>query len=100
FAAAGLGELGRPAGYVARQVARWTKRYQDARTDDVPAMERVASWLAERQPVEVGACLIHNDHKYDNRVLSPEEPAAIIATLDWEMATLGDPLMDLGSTLG
>jgi aminoglycoside phosphotransferase (APT) family kinase protein len=100
FAAAGLGELGRPAGYVARQIAGWTKRYRDARTDDVPAMERVATWLAERQPVEVGACLIHNDYKYDNLVLSPEEPAEIIATLDWEMATLGDPLMDLGSTLG
>ena len=100
YADAGLGDLGRPEGYVARQVEGWTKRYQKARTDDLAEMEQVAGWLAAHQPREIGACLIHNDYKYDNLVLDPDDLARIIATLDWEMATIGDPLMDLGSTLG
>ncbi len=97
--AAGLGELGRPEGYVARQVEGWAKRYLNARTDDIGEMGELASWLAQHQPGEVGACLIHNDYKYDNLVLDPENLPRILATLDWEMSTLGDPLMDLGSTL-
>jgi aminoglycoside phosphotransferase (APT) family kinase protein len=100
YGAAGLSELGRPEGYVARQVEGWTKRYQNARTDDIAEMEQLAAWLTAHQPPEVGACLIHNDYKYDNLVLDPNELPRIVATLDWEMATLGDPLMDLGSTLG
>lgn len=100
YAAAGLGELGRPEGYVTRQVEGWTKRYLNARTDDIPEMEQLAQWLAARRPWEAGACLIHNDYKYDNLVLHPEDVTRVKATLDWEMATLGDPLMDLGSTLG
>ena len=100
YVAAGLGDLGRPEGYVARQVEGWTKRYQNARTDDIPEMDRLASWLAEHKPAEAGGCLIHNDYKYDNLILDPLDPARIKAVLDWEMATIGDPLMDLGSTLG
>ncbi len=100
FAAAGLSDLGRPDGYVARQVEGWTKRYQNARTDDIGDMERAASWLNGHKPAESGGCLIHNDYKYDNLVLDPQDLSRIRAVLDWEMATLGDPLMDLGSTLG
>lgn len=94
-----IGGLGRPMGYVSRQVEGWTERYAKARTDDVPAMERLAAWLAEHQPSESGACLVHNDYKYDNLVLDPTQPDRIIAVLDWEMATLGDPLLDVGTSL-
>jgi len=176
YAAAGLGDLGKPEGYVGRQIEGWQKRYVNARTDDVPEMERAGKWLGERQPKESGAALIHNDYKYDNLVLEattmfasgctirpalsphpgpvpqgegesypvlgknrragygdalttmplPEAEgrgegeavakqseqrkianAALLATfhssplikavLDWEMATIGDPLMDVGS---
>ena len=133
YAGAGLADLGKPQGYVARQIEGWHKRYINARTDDIPEMERVATWLVEHKPNESGACLIHNDYKYDNLVLEPtaiaqiskslfpdtlhrtvpaslgvhplgcpphNSPALIKAVLDWEMATIGDPLMDLGSTLG
>ena len=99
-AAAGLADLGRPEGYVTRQVEGWTKRSQAARTDDIAAMDQLATWLLQHRPGETGACLIHNDYKYDNLVLDPTDLANILATLDWEMSTLGDPLMDLGSTLG
>ena len=99
-AAAGPGDLGRPDGYVARQVSGWTRRWIAARTADVPDVERAAAWLAERQPPERGATLIHNDLKYDNLVLDPDDPGRVLAVLDWEMATLGDPLMDLGTSLG
>jgi aminoglycoside phosphotransferase (APT) family kinase protein len=94
-----IGGLGRPLGYVSRQVEGWTERYAKARTDDVASIEQLASWLAEHQPSESGACLIHNDYKYDNLVLDPEKPGRIVAVLDWEMATLGDPLLDVGTSL-
>jgi aminoglycoside phosphotransferase (APT) family kinase protein len=100
FQAAGLGDLGKPQGYVARQVTGWTNRFAQARTEDVPALEQVARWLGEHLPPESGAALIHNDFKYDNLVLAPDDLTRIVAVLDWEMATVGDPLMDLGSTLG
>ncbi|MBX7119100.1 MAG: phosphotransferase family protein [Gemmatimonadaceae bacterium] len=94
-----IGGLGRPLGYVGRQVEGWTERWHRSRDDAVPAMEQLAAWLAERQPGESGACLVHNDYKYDNLVLDPTDPARIIAVLDWEMATLGDPLLDVGTAL-
>lgn len=97
--AAGLAESGRPEGYVQRQVEGWTRRYADARTHELPEMERTAAWLAERRPPVSGAALVHNDYKYDNLMLDPEDPARITAVFDWEMATVGDPLMDLGATL-
>ncbi len=100
YKAAGLGELGKPAGYVERQVSGWTKRYRDAQTDDLPALDRIAQWLAENRPMERGAALVHNDYKYDNLLLDPHDLTRIVAVFDWEMATLGDPLMDLGTTLG
>ena len=101
YAAAGLGDLGHPEGYVKRQVDGWSERYVKSRTDDIPEMETVARWLADHQPRrEPTATLIHNDFKYDNLVLDPAELTTIRAVLDWEMATVGDPLMDLGTTLG
>jgi aminoglycoside phosphotransferase (APT) family kinase protein len=102
YQAAGLGDLGRPAGYVRRQIEGWTQRYVNARTDDIPDIERVAAWLADHTPPDADSAgaLIHNDYKYDNLVLSPDDPASIIGVLDWEMATIGDPLMDLGTSLG
>jgi aminoglycoside phosphotransferase (APT) family kinase protein len=105
YQAAGLGDLGRPVGYVRRQIEGWTQRYVNARTDDIPDIERVAAWLSEHMPPDagtpqVGGALIHNDYKYDNLVLAPDDLSSIIGVLDWEMATLGDPLMDLGTSLG
>jgi aminoglycoside phosphotransferase (APT) family kinase protein len=99
FQAAGLGDLGHPEGYVTRQVNGWTKRYHNARTDDIPEMEQVAEWLAAHLPRNSGATLIHNDYRYDNVVLEPSDLTRIVAILDWEMATLGDPLTDVGTTL-
>ncbi len=104
YDAAGLKDLGQPVGYVSRQVAGWTKRYFNARTDDVPAIEKLASWLQENQPNNITGlkegALIHNDFKYDNLVLSSDDLSKVVAVLDWEMATIGDPLMDLGTTIG
>ena len=99
YRAAGLGDLGKPEGYVERQVTGWTKRYRDAKTDDIEAVDEIAAWLAARIPKESGATLIHNDYKFDNIVLDPNDPTRIIGVLDWEMSTLGDPLMDLGTAL-
>ncbi len=99
FAGAGLGDLGRPEGYVTRQIEGWTKRYVKARTDDIVEADRVASWLHDSMPAASGGSLIHNDFKHDNVVLDPDDWSRVIAVLDWEMATLGDPLMDLGTSL-
>ena len=100
YRAAGLGDLGKPDGYVERQVRGWAERYRNARTDDIPDMEFLERWLAEHMPKESGAALIHNDYKYDNLVLAPDDLTRIIGVLDWEMSTVGDPLMDLGTALG
>jgi aminoglycoside phosphotransferase (APT) family kinase protein len=100
YRAADLGELGRPEGYVERQVTGWIGRYDRARTDDIPTLDRAARWLVAHKPAESGAALIHNDYKYDNLALDPADLSRINAVLDWEMATVGDPLMDLGTTLG
>jgi len=96
--AAGL--EGKPQGYVRRQVEGWTKRWVDARTEDVPEVDAIARWLAQRIPAESAAAFIHNDFKYDNLVLDPADPARVAGVLDWEMSTVGDPLMDLGTALG
>ena len=97
--ACGLAELGHPDGYVRRQVDGWTKRYAAAKTDDIPAIDAVAAWLAANMPASGPATLIHNDFKYDNLVLDPEDLARVRGVLDWEMTTIGDPLMDLGTAL-
>lgn len=97
--AAGLGDLGRPDGYVERQVSGWNKRYAGAKTDDYPDVERLGQWLSETRPPDGSPALIHNDYKYDNLMLARDDLTRIVAVLDWEMATVGDPLMDLGMTL-
>ncbi len=95
-----LAGFGKPEGYVERQVEGWGKRYFHAKTDEIPALEKAVRWLSEHIPAQYSAALIHNDYKYDNLVLDPGNPTEIRAVLDWEMATIGDPLMDLGTTLG
>jgi len=102
YEAVGLGNLGKPAGYVQRQVDGWSKRYIAAITpDDIPTFERTIQWLQDKMPPESSKIgIIHNDYKMDNLIWSLDDPMKMIGVLDWEMATLGDPLMDLGSTLG
>ena len=96
----GLGDLGHPEGYVARQIKGWNERFVKARTEDVPACEEIMAWLVKHQPADSPRpALIHNDYKLDNVVLSPADNLSIIGVLDWEMCTIGDPLMDLGSSL-
>ncbi|MFZ5521992.1 MAG: phosphotransferase family protein [Pseudomonadota bacterium] len=97
--AAGLGDLGRGAGYCRRQIDGWSDRYEKARTWNVPSYRRVRAWLAANVPDDVATCVIHNDWRFDNVVLAADDPTRVIGVLDWEMATLGDPLMDLGSAL-
>ncbi|MGB0522327.1 MAG: phosphotransferase family protein [Flammeovirgaceae bacterium] len=95
----GLIELGKPEGYVKRQVEGWIKRYYNAQTDEIKEMDELAEWLRENQYESGQTSLIHNDYKYDNIVLNPKDLTDIIAVLDWEMTTIGDPLMDLGTSL-
>lgn len=100
YEAAGLAELGKPDGYVERQVRGWDGRWDKARTEDVPDAPEVREWLLDKQPGDSGYVgIIHNDYKFDNVILDPNDPTRIIGVLDWEMATLGDPLMDLGCAL-
>lgn len=94
----GLLALGKPEGYVRRQVEGWTGRYEKSQTDDIPAMDELAAWLRGHRPPEQPTAFLHNDFKFDNVVLSPDL-TRIEAILDWEMATVGDPLMDLGASL-
>jgi aminoglycoside phosphotransferase (APT) family kinase protein len=99
-AAAGLSYLGKGEGYVGRQIHGWCDRYTRALTPDVPDYAQVMQWLRDKMPEkDVANRLIHNDYRFDNVVLDPDDPMRVIGVLDWEMATIGDPLMDLGSTL-
>lgn len=97
--AAGLADLYRGAGYVRRQVEGWVRRYRAAQTDDLPAVESVIAWVTARVPEDSAATLIHNDYKYDNVILDPTDVTQLRAVLDWEMATVGDPLTDAATTL-
>ena len=100
YKAAGLESLGKGEGYVARQIDGWSDRFRKAKTDDVVDFESVMAWLKAKMPAkDVATCIIHNDFRFDNVVLNPDNPFEVIGVLDWEMATLGDPLMDLGNTL-
>ncbi|MGK5092412.1 phosphotransferase family protein [Deltaproteobacteria bacterium TL4] len=101
YQAAGLEDLGHPEGYVQRQIEGWSERYTTARTQDAPTFESIIQWLNDHIPFNSPkATLIHNDYKFDNVVLDENNPTQIIGVLDWEMTTIGDPLMDLGSSLG
>lgn len=94
----GLTQIGKPEGYIQRQVEGWIKRYEAAQTEDISHMQDLAEWLKQNLPEEIAPSLIHNDFKYDNAILSPDT-LEIIALLDWEMSTVGDPRMDLGTCL-
>jgi len=99
--AAGLDNFGKPVGYVQRQVDGWCRRWADASTPDTVNCDVTMQWLQDNMPAESGkASVIHNDYKMDNVIFSAENPLQVIGVLDWEMATVGDPLMDLGCTLG
>lgn len=95
----GLDQLGKPDGYVSRQVEGWIKRYYQAETDTLEHMDALAVWLKQTQPPVQKPTFLHNDYKYDNVVLNPNNLTEIVGVLDWEMATVGDPLMDLGASL-
>ncbi len=95
----GLAQLGKPEAYVQRQVDGWIKRYYNAETDNIPAMNALAEWMPAHLPAGQAPTLLHNDYKHDNVLLDPNNLTQIRGVLDWEMATVGDPLMDLGATL-
>jgi aminoglycoside phosphotransferase (APT) family kinase protein len=96
YAAVGLGEFGRPEGFAARQVRRWTKQWEATRDRDRPGLDALAARLAETVPGGQRSSVVHGDYRLDNCLLDPDEPGRIKAVLDWEMSTLGDPLTDLG----
>jgi aminoglycoside phosphotransferase (APT) family kinase protein len=93
FEKIGLADFGRPGNYIARQVARWTKQYQASETEKVEAMDNLIAWLPKNIPPETGTAVVHGDFRLDNAVYHPTEPR-ILAVLDWELSTLGDPLAD------
>lgn len=92
-------QIGNPAGFLERQVRGWMDRWQRAQTELLPEMESVLPWLTVNIPVSPAPTLIHNDYKLDNIALNPEDPSKVEAVFDWEMATVGDPLLDLGVAL-
>ena len=101
YKAIGLEGFGKPEGYVKRQVEGWSERFKNSYTPDAPTFEKVMQWLHDKMPPDFSKpAIIHNDYKFDNVVLDPDKLLEIIGVLDWEMATIGDPLMDLGSSLG
>ena len=99
YEAVGLGDLGKPDGFVQRQVDGWIRRYGDSKTHDIPEMPRVADWLTANVPDSPPATIVHNDYKFDNVIYASTRFEKIVGVLDWEMATIGDPLADLGTTL-
>jgi aminoglycoside phosphotransferase (APT) family kinase protein len=101
YAAIGLVDLGKPQGYLERQVRGWIERYHNSKTHDLPEVERISPWLTANMPAnsDNAAALIHNDYKYDNLVLDANDATKIVGVLDWEMCTIGDPLTDLGTAL-
>ena len=99
YQAAGLADLGRPEGYLERQVRGWTERYDGSKTHDLPVVEQITAWMQANLPDTRYVSLLHNDYKYDNVILSSAALTQIIGLLDWEMCTVGDSLADLGTAL-
>jgi len=97
----GVTQIGKPAGFVTRQVRGWAERWQRSKTSELPEMDEVVEWLVNRIPADTGsgATIVHNDFKLDNIMLDNEDPTRVIAVLDWEMCTVGDPLIDVGLLL-
>jgi len=98
-AAVGLAEFGRPAGYLTRQVSRWTQQWEATRIDGLAGVDKLAADLAATVPNSQRATIVHGDYRLDNTILDASTPGRIAAVLDWEMCTLGDPLADLGILL-
>jgi aminoglycoside phosphotransferase (APT) family kinase protein len=94
-----LGDLGKPDGFIERQIEGWYRRWQAAKTADLEPMDGVYHWLKEHTPISTHAALVHSDYKLDNLMLAPEDPGRAVAVFDWDMCTLGDPLSDLGALL-
>ncbi|MGQ0464992.1 MAG: phosphotransferase family protein [Sporichthyaceae bacterium] len=92
---AGLSGFGKPAGFLTRQTALWRRQWDAVHTRELPDLERLHERLAERIPAESGACLVHGDYRIDNTILGADDPTVVLAVVDWELATLGDPLTDL-----
>lgn len=99
YGAIGLADLRREGSFTRRQVEGWIDRYHRSQTDDIPAINQLAAYLKDNSPEDSDAVFIHNDYKFDNIVLDPDDLTRIIGVLDWEMCTIGDPLMDLGVVL-
>ncbi len=99
YQSAGLGHIGIGAGYTQRQIDGWINRYNRAKTWNIPRAKKVTQWLQASIPATENLCITHNDFRFDNLVLDVQQPTRIISVLDWELATIGDPLMDLGNTL-
>jgi len=99
YTAIGLGDFGKPEGFVERQVKGWAGRWEKAKTREMPVLDQLVAWFIEKLPKAPTASLIHNDFKLDNVMLDPNDPGRITSIFDWEMAALGDPLADLGTTL-
>ena len=99
YEALGLADLGRPEGFITRQIEGWWKRWQKAQTESLATMEAVYAWLRDHQPPPGPASLVHNDYKLDNAMFDPEDAGRLVAAFDWDMCTLGDPLNDLGTLL-
>jgi aminoglycoside phosphotransferase (APT) family kinase protein len=96
----GLDALGKPAGFVARQIRGWTERWHGSKTSDVPEMEALASWLETHTPADVARpSLVHGDYKLDNVMLDDAQPDRMVGVFDWEMSAVGDPLVDVGILL-
>jgi aminoglycoside phosphotransferase (APT) family kinase protein len=93
YAAIGLGDYGRPGNYVARQIDRWTKQYRASETETIAAMDRLIAWLPEHVPQDEETRIVHGDYRLDNVIFHPTEPR-ILAVLDWELSTLGNPISD------
>jgi aminoglycoside phosphotransferase (APT) family kinase protein len=95
-----LGALGKPEGFLERQVTGWAARYERARTDDVPIADEINQWLLDHRPESPPFTLVHNDWKLDNMAVATDDPGRCVAVYDWDMCTLGDPLCDFGTLLG
>ena len=96
FTAVGLGDFGRPDGYCERQVRRWGEQWERSKTREIPAVDEVARRLRAALPRSSTPTIVHGDYRLDNTMMSLDDPGRIVAVLDWEMSTLGDPLADLG----
>jgi aminoglycoside phosphotransferase (APT) family kinase protein len=95
----GLGDFGRPAGFMERQLRRWSEQWQRSKMSELPALDALRDDLARALPAQRASAIVHGDYRLDNAILHPTAPGEIVSVLDWEMSTLGDPLADLGALL-